>query len=183
MFRLIDMLASLWLNWHTKQLIKKSHVGAAKVEHAEVDQQNMEIIMSHPAVVMLADEASALLNEAHCDNYLEIDLQPRIDHATKPIRVTVQWMHGLSPAQKAAKLMKENDELRAQIEQLNTERVEQQARIQEALDGMVGESVEDTAKRLHDELKHGWEIYASQERALNEQIQENARLRAALEKP
>jgi hypothetical protein len=60
--------------------------------------------MFAPAIVYLADQAADLLQQQNAKNYIQFDLMPRIDRRKPPIRVTVQWADGISPAEKAAKL-------------------------------------------------------------------------------
>ncbi|HLF28246.1 MAG TPA: hypothetical protein VJG32_18095 [Anaerolineae bacterium] len=57
--------------------------------------------MSSPAITILADECARFLRAYKAENYVHFDMMPRPDHGMKPIRVTVQWANGMSPAEKA----------------------------------------------------------------------------------
>lgn len=114
---IIDALASKWLNWRRDQVLRKSP------EWAEIDRElklhklenhpgSMKAVLSHPMITVMAEEAAALLNEAHADNYVQFDLMPRLDRGKKPIRVTVQWASKLSPGSKNDLLERENKRLR-----------------------------------------------------------------------
>lgn len=52
----------------------------------------------------IAQDMASLLNKNNAKNYIELDVMPRLDRNLRPIRLTVQWSDGLSPAAKAAQL-------------------------------------------------------------------------------
>ena len=57
-----------------------------------------------PAAVIIADEMAAMLDKANAENFVQFDFMPRLDRGKRPVRVTVQWAHGMSPAEKCAML-------------------------------------------------------------------------------
>ena len=59
---------------------------------------------SFPGVYLLADEAATMLEANNAKNYVQFDMMPRADRHLLPIRVTVQWADGKSPAQRVLEL-------------------------------------------------------------------------------
>jgi hypothetical protein len=108
MLKWLDLLAAWWLNWRTDQAARNDpliqELGIQKVQY---DESGFHLIASFPAVTTLADEAAALLGANEAENYVQFDMMPRVDRGKRPIRVTVQWADGESPASKAARLEKE----------------------------------------------------------------------------
>jgi hypothetical protein len=82
----------------------------------EVNRKGTEILLAHPGVALLADDAAAILNENEAENYVQFDLHPRIDRGKPWVRVTVQWANGISPAVKAARLARRVAELEQVVE-------------------------------------------------------------------
>ena len=112
----LDKLAGKWLDWRTDQAIKSlpPELQEFKLHKAEINTTEWEITALAPGIVAMADEAAELLSSQGAKNYLQFDLMPRLDRGKPPIRVTVQWAHGESPA-------KQNARLRDQIEQVEKE--------------------------------------------------------------
>lgn len=114
---IVDKLAGLWLNWRMdRQVRQNNRVGEMNLKKVEFDENGFHLIASFPGVVLLADEAAAMLDANNAKNYLQFDMQPRLDRGKRPIRVTVQWASGESPAAKAARLEQETERLRAEVE-------------------------------------------------------------------
>jgi hypothetical protein len=113
MFRFLDKLAGWWLDWRTDQAMKQlpPELRELKLHRAEANTREWEIVMFAPAIVYLADQAADLLQQQNAKNYIQFDLMPRIDRGKPPIRVTVQWADGESPAVKAARLEDELNQL------------------------------------------------------------------------
>jgi hypothetical protein len=117
MLEWLDWLATWWLNWRTDQSIKSNPaIQEMGFKKANLTPEGMDMVIHAPALMGLCDEAASLLNAKNAENYLEFSLWPRWDHARKPIRVTIQWMHGKSPAQKASELERELLALKAERE-------------------------------------------------------------------
>ncbi len=119
--RILDKLACKWIDFRQAQNMKRmekedpelaQEVGLKKVS---AENGNLEMVLSHPSVFMLADDFAGLLNEFGGENYLEFRMMPRIDRGVRPIEVVVKWAGKLSPAQKASKLFSELQEVHAQI--------------------------------------------------------------------
>jgi len=106
MLPLLDKLAGWYLDWRTDQAVKKlpPELHELKLHRAEMNTREWEIVMTSPAIVYLADQVADLLQQQNAKNYVQFDLMPRPDRNKPPIRVTVQWASGISPAEKAAKL-------------------------------------------------------------------------------
>ncbi|HMN30824.1 MAG TPA: hypothetical protein PKE45_21905 [Caldilineaceae bacterium] len=62
-----------------------------------------------------------MLNAANAENYLQFDMVPRLDRRLRPIRVTVQWANGMSPAQKVAMLERQLHALQNESSKLEPE--------------------------------------------------------------
>lgn len=105
MLSLIDKAAGKWLDWRMDREIRKSGYdegfGLKKVEVKDGEFQGTFVT---PAVAIMAQEGAEMLEAANADNYVQFDMMPRLDRGLKPIRVTIQWAHGLAPAQKASKM-------------------------------------------------------------------------------
>jgi len=112
MLRMIDRLAGWWLDWRMDRIIK-NHPAAQELglKRAEVDETGYEIIVTSPDIIYLADQAADLLESQGAENYVQFDMMPRADRGLRPIRVTVQWAHGQSPAQKVVSLKGRVEEL------------------------------------------------------------------------
>jgi len=114
----LDKLACLWLDFRQSQNIAQMKrdmpemLQGMSLHKLEVGSHEIEIVMSHPGVYVMADEAAAFLEASNAKNYVEFDMMPRLDRAKRPIRVTVQWASGESPAQKAARLERELEQSR-----------------------------------------------------------------------
>ena len=120
LFRLIDKLTGRWMDWRTDQDIKSLPPELRRLEFhkTEANTSGWEIIAFAPAIAFLADQASELLNALHAENYVQFDMMPRLDRGKPPIRVTVQWARGESPAMKAARLESENASLLGELLEL-----------------------------------------------------------------
>ena len=120
----LDKLACRWIDFRQDQNVsrmKQDHpelAGDMSLHKLEVSSKEFEIVASHPAIFLMADEAAALLDAFHATNYVEFDMMPRIDRGKNPIRVTIQWANGEGPAQKAARLERELTKLRSQSDRL-----------------------------------------------------------------
>jgi hypothetical protein len=101
LFNLIDVLAGKWFDWRVRRSIAKP-IEPLMIKEVELaNNGGMRVLAEHPAVMILADQAAALLEESNATNYVQFDLVPRPDRTDcKPIRVTVQWAHGMSPGTK-----------------------------------------------------------------------------------
>ncbi len=115
MLHLIDKLAGRWLDWRTAQSIKANvDLAQFRVERLDVDDDSLNLAISHPAVAEMADIMSTFLLDHNAENYVEFDMIPRIDRGSRPVRVTVQWADGMPPSEMV-------DELKAQLAATQTE--------------------------------------------------------------
>lgn len=115
---LFDKIACAWMDYRQGRRITQMQktnpelAGDFGLHKLTVGGGEMEIVMIHPAIYILAEEAAAFLTDSHADNYVQFDMMPRIDRGLRPIRFTVQWANGESPATKAVRLEKELATLR-----------------------------------------------------------------------
>ena len=142
---LVDRLAAWWLNWRILSFASDrfSHEwgraeGDARTERAfkgtpaweetklarlEAEANGtMQAILESPSVVIMAQEAAALLDATNAENFFTFDMWPRLDRAIDPIRVTVEWVARNGPvkqldqAKRALQLQEAvNEQLRAQL--------------------------------------------------------------------
>lgn len=116
MLELIDRLAGWWLDWRIDWAIhSKPELKQAGLKGAEFDENGFHLIASFPGVCILADEAAEMLEANNAKNYVEFDMMPRIDRGLRPVRITVQWAIGKSPAQRVVELEKHIEELQSQV--------------------------------------------------------------------
>lgn len=105
---LIDKLAGWWLDWRTgRELAKDSELRQFNLKKYEETPDGYNILAIAPAVAIIADQAAELLEVNNAKNYIQFDMQPRLDRGLRPIRITVQWAGGEMPAAKAARLERE----------------------------------------------------------------------------
>lgn len=105
MLELIDRLAGWWLDWRVdRRIANDPELQKAGFKRAEVDENGFHLVLSFPGVYLLADEAAAMLEAHNAKNYVQFDMLPRADRQLEPIRVTVQWAKGKSPAQRVLEL-------------------------------------------------------------------------------
>jgi hypothetical protein len=100
---LLDKLAGWWIDWRTERAVRqRPELHQMGIKKVEIGDTSWEVLMTGPGVVYLADEAATMLRENDARNYVTFDMLPRLDKGLPPIRVTVQWARGMSPAEKAA---------------------------------------------------------------------------------
>lgn len=105
MLNLIDRLAGWWLDWRIdRRVARNPELHKAGFKRAEFDESGFHLVASFSGIYLLADEAAAMLEANAARNYVQFDMMPRIDRALKPVRVTVQWAKGKSPAQRVSEL-------------------------------------------------------------------------------
>lgn len=101
----LDRLAGWWLDWRTDRAARKDPLFAEFNLHKfNADGKSMELVIATETVAILADQAATMLKENDAENFIQLDMMPRLDRMLPPVRVTVQWANGMSPAQKCAKL-------------------------------------------------------------------------------
>lgn len=118
MFHLIDRIAGWWRGYRATQAAAACNAERApgvQLKRVSGDATGVKLVYEAPLVLELADQAAAILKSIGADTYLQFDMMPRADRACNPIRITVQWAHGVSPAVKAAQLEQENARLRAAL--------------------------------------------------------------------
>lgn len=114
-FDVLDLIASRWLDWRTSQAVQSANARGEmlNLKRATVENGTLDMVMAGPAVIELVNDAAAILNQQNAKNYVEFEMMPRLDRAARPIRVTIQWANGLSPAQMCEQLRAELETLRA----------------------------------------------------------------------
>lgn len=117
-----EALIARWINWRMdrriKQAIKSGEMSDVELKRFKIDGKDMEILMAHPGVLSMVEQASKFLKAHNAENYVEFDLIPRLASDLRAIRVTVQWAGGLSPAAKNAEQAREIGRMKAEIERL-----------------------------------------------------------------
>lgn len=121
---LVDRLAAWWLNWRTERAFKGTpYWEETKLARLEAEANGtMHAILESPAVVIMAQEAAALLDATNAENFFTFDMWPRLDRGINPIRVTVEWVARNGPVKqleqtKRALQLQErvNEQLRVQL--------------------------------------------------------------------
>lgn len=108
MLEILDRLAGWWLDWRTDREAKNNPlVQELGIKKIEATPGGWEGTFVTPAVAIIADEMAGMLDNANAKNYVVFDFMPRLDRGKHPVRVTVQWAQGQSPAQKATMLEEE----------------------------------------------------------------------------
>ena len=98
----IDRIAQGWLDWRMDH--RKYDVGFKRME---IGPDGMVAEFVSPASAVLADQCSVMLTKANAKNYVQFDMYPSVAHGIDPVRVTVQWARGESPAQQNERLRNE----------------------------------------------------------------------------
>lgn len=116
---LIDKLASNWIHWRTGRELEAAKsrdpemAESWEMRELVVTPDGFDLRAKAPGIVMLANEACALLQSLDAKNFVQFDMYPDPAIHNHPIRITVQNALGMSPATKCAKLEAELAELRA----------------------------------------------------------------------
>lgn len=118
MLELLDRLAGWWLDYRTDQRVKNSpeYAEFSKLSISKLDPSTGELVFNGSFIAYFADEAATFLDKHNAENYVQFDMLPRIDRGLRPVRVTVAWAKGESPASKAARLEHELKEEHARTE-------------------------------------------------------------------
>lgn len=110
----LDRLAGWWLDWRTERVLAgDEELTQFNLKRFEASEAGMQITAVAPGIAILADQAAQLLKAVDAENYFQFDMMPRLDRGLPPVRVTIQWARGKSPAQVVADLKAENARLRA----------------------------------------------------------------------
>lgn len=121
----LDRLAGWWLDWRTDRAARRDPRFAEFGLHKfSSDGKSLELVIATETVAILADQAATMLKENDAENFIQLDMMPRLDRMMRPVRVTVQWANGISPAEKCAKLERKCDLLSAAIDALIVQAIE-----------------------------------------------------------
>ena len=99
----LDTLANWWLNWRTEKARKQTAEGL-RLQRCEIDENGFVAEWISPDIAIFAAECARMLDKANAKNYVQFDVMPRISARKRPVRVTVQWAEGESPAEQNARL-------------------------------------------------------------------------------
>ena len=114
---LIDSLARAWLRRRIQEAIAgDADIQELKLQEVEIGDGGYIARFISPDIAMLAGECADMLNKANAENYIQFDMMPAASRAMRPVRVTVAWAKGKSPAQRVQELEAENADLKAKIE-------------------------------------------------------------------
>jgi hypothetical protein len=121
LMNMIDRLAGAWMNWRVSRNIATSddpEITKFRVKGIELTEEqgrwDAAIRVEAPGLTMLAGEAAALLGAVNAENFFQFDGMPPPHIAKYPVRITLQWARGMSPAEKCAKLERELKALRGE---------------------------------------------------------------------
>lgn len=119
-FRPVGLLAQWYVQRHGRALIEwrkkndpewvemtQMYVHSAKV----TERDGIDLTLKAKIVAHMANELAGMLVEQGAENYVQTDMFSP-DHK-RPVRFTVQWATGESPAEQNARLRKELAELKA----------------------------------------------------------------------
>ena len=110
MFSIIDAIAMAWIDWRyakqSRKFADEHPEYGLEFTEAKIDKDGLYLSGSSPAIVFLAEEAAKMLGRADAQNYLEISLLPHLSTELRPIRLTVQYDDGKSPARVNSDLFK-----------------------------------------------------------------------------
>ena len=107
MFEILDRLAGWWLDWRTEKKIMADPSLRESLKEFHYHRNGAEMTFISPAIAVMADEASQMLERNHAENYVQFDMMPRVDRGLRPVRVTVQWADGKSPAERVQQMQAE----------------------------------------------------------------------------
>lgn len=116
---LLDKLATWWIDRRTGMLLKARPDFDENLEFRKMqfDQDGFCLDMRTNAWVSesmarFAFDAAEVLKKNGAENYLQFDVLPRLDRHLRPVRLTVQWANGKSPAQRVKELEEELERLK-----------------------------------------------------------------------
>lgn len=121
MFKLLDKIAGWWLDFSADYQARHSQEMQNMMREFKLKKFDAnQATFFTPTAAILADGLAQMLDEANAENYVQFDMLPRLDRGLRPIRVTVQWANGESPAEQNARLREEL----SKIETIKNARVE-----------------------------------------------------------
>lgn len=100
MLQLIDRFACWWMDYRMAQVVEAlpDEQKEFGLKRANVEDGTLELLITSPSIVALADEAAALLDKNQAENFVTFEMMPRLDRGKRPITVIVQWAGRKSPA-------------------------------------------------------------------------------------
>ena len=124
MWNWIDILARKWLSWRTTRAIKSDILLDAKFKQMHLDAEANEFTYEFASgyVGHIARELAEFLGKFSAGNYVEVDFVPPTGGKIRPVRVTVQYADGMSPAEKNKHLELIIKRLESQIDVFQSER-------------------------------------------------------------
>jgi len=112
---IIDKLAVRWIDWRHGRALENLP-GNIEWTALHFDKNGMSAEGISESIAVLGAECSRMLEVNNAPNYFQFDIMPA--HGVKPVRVTIQWANGESPAEQNTRLRGEVEKLRADIERL-----------------------------------------------------------------
>lgn len=114
---ILDRLAYWWIDWRHERWVRrtpeiKKAVDDLGLRRFEICDGRYETTFVTEAAAFIANEMAQLLTEAGAENYVEFDMLPKLERKLPPVRVTIQWANGESPAAQNERLRKEIAELK-----------------------------------------------------------------------
>jgi len=112
----IDKLAQAWLDLRLDYKARyDDNLRSTRLTKAQTDENGFTAVFISPTVGIIAEECAKTLNKAEATNYVQFDMLPRASAEFRPVRVTVQWIDGESPAEQNSRLRKELEELKKEM--------------------------------------------------------------------
>ncbi len=105
----VDKLAKSWLEWRTFKALE--NIEDPEFTQVELRRGQIDILLSHPAVAILASECASFLQAHNAPNFVQMELMPRLERGARHIVVTVAYADGEMPARQIARLKKEVERL------------------------------------------------------------------------
>lgn len=112
---LLDKLVGKYIDFRTEMRVRAMQIKDPEIKNLSYKDGKINGLVVSPIFAYLGQEGARMLDSnPACDNYLSLTIMPRIDEPQhRGIIVTIQYIDGLSPAQKATKLQAELDVLKA----------------------------------------------------------------------
>jgi hypothetical protein len=96
---MLNKLRQWYMDRRAKQAAEAAGIAFKKVE---LSPDELKVVVEAPALFVIAEQGAELLNKANAANYVEYTMYAA--NVGRWLRMTVQWAHGLSPAEKAREL-------------------------------------------------------------------------------
>jgi len=112
----VDVQCRRWRSWRAMRLIKADPLlSEVCLKSIEFKDETLKMVMTAPALMVLAQEAAHLLALFDAKNHLEFKMITTDPLPPRLMRITLQWDDGESPAEKAVRLEAELAEVKRSV--------------------------------------------------------------------